>query len=151
MKQHKAEIKERNIMKYKPSNETIFHAPSELSTKKRRKKDKSAGLLYTVNKDDNSVKKTGQIIQKLQISNIQKKSIVPSQSYKTAHQSPGTRGKLQNQTNTKHKKIQTKHMKNVALPVVKRNTLLQLANALKSKSNQSGASSQTDKLKQLLK
>lgn len=145
-------------MNNKQWNQTTLDAPSQSSTKKKRNKDKSAGLLYTVNKDDNSVKKTAQIKQKPQISNVQKKpkkQLVPfehwTQCYRPGHQNPNNKGNLQNERNTKHKQIHTKNTKNMPPPVVKRNCLLQLANALKAKSNPSGSSTQADKLKHLLK
>lgn len=115
--------------------------------KKKRKKDKNAGLLYSINKDDNSAKAVINIKQKIQKLDIQKPSISTiSNQHTKKHQNPNK--------NKPHLQIQSKvNMKNTTKkqPTPKRNNLLQLANALKSKGNPSGSSSQADKLKQLLR
>lgn len=108
--------------------------------KKKRKKDKNAGLLYSVNKDDHSVKAVTKIKRKLDNLNIQKK--------KKKHQAPIKSKLLALERPKVNKKITAK--KGVkSLP--QRNNLLQLANALKSKGSPSGSNSQADKLKQLLR
>lgn len=114
-----------------------------VSSAKKRKKDKNAGLLYSVNKVDNSVKKID-INRKMQSLNIQKISNVPFQV--------GKNKKNNNpQNQSKSKSNRTKVTKNIPQPAMKRNNLLQLAHALKAKGNPSGSKTSTDKLKQMLR
>lgn len=113
--------------------------PPQLQKKKKRKKDKNAGLLFSVVKDSNTSKQ--KIVKSQpQPSTVQVKLNVPKPFDKKPNKNKN-KGKLQNKSKTK--------TKNIPQPVPKRSSLLQLANALKSKSNQSMSSG--DKLKQLLR
>lgn len=119
---------------------------SKMKPKKKRKKDKNAGLLYSLNKDDNSVKAVTNIKQKLQNLNIEKASVstISNQNTKN-HQNPNKNKNKSNLLKNTAKKGA------IPQPSAKRNNLLHLANALKAKGSPSGANSQVDKLKQLLR
>lgn len=114
----------------------------QLQKKKKRKKDKTAGLLFSVVKDSTSkqniVKSQPQPL--LQPSTVQLKFNKPKPFDKKPNGNKN-KGKLHNKSKTK--------MKNIPQPVPKRSSLLQLANALKSKSNQPVSSE--NKLKHLLR
>lgn len=143
--------KESKILEAKVSD-TILLEPKN-KPKKKRKKDKNAGLLYSINTAENSMKVVNNVKQKLQQLNIQKSSFssIPNQNIKR-HPTPNKNElNLQIQSKVNIKSSAKKGAKNVFQPTPKRNNLLQLANALKAKGNQSGSNSQADKLKQLLK
>lgn len=116
--------------------------------KKKRKRDKNAGLLYAVNKDDNSVKAVTNVKLKFDKLNIQKAASTSSNQNIKKHQIHN-KGKS---NATKQSKVNVKNTpKKGVKSLPQRNNLLQLANALKAKGNPSGSNSQADKLKQLLR
>lgn len=140
-----ADAKNRKLDENKtnPIQKKSIGSSVELQKKKKRKKDKTAGLLFSVVKDSNTseqkiVKSKPQPLP--QSSTVQVKLNVPKQFDKKPNRNKN-KGKLQNKSKSK--------MKNIPQPAPKRSSLLQLANALKSKSNQSISSE--DKLKQLLR
>lgn len=133
------------------STDTLQQPP-----KKKRKKDKSAGLLYTFNKL--SVKKVAQPCQQKKmdpckqpsISNVPAKVNVPAKTNVTKEFSRKLIQNVpKNKNQAKKQNAPKAKMKNVPQQAPKRNSLLLLANALKAKSSQSG--SPGDKLKQMLK
>lgn len=141
------------IVENKASDKLLPEPVCNKKSKKKRKKDKNAGLLYSIKKDDNSVKAVINIKQKLQKLDIQKPSLSTISSQNTKkHQNPNkNKPSLQLQSRVNMKNTTKKGAKNTQKPPAKRNNLLQLANALKSKGNPSGSNSQADKLKQLLR
>lgn len=115
-------------------------------SKKKRKKDKNAGLLYSLDKGSgNSATKIVNLCQQTQSLNIQKRPNAPYQPNKNVHSNLN-----KNATKNKANKGPSNKAKNFAQPLPKRSNLLQLANALKTKSNPSG-SNHADKLKQMLR
>lgn len=146
-------INDLNTIENKASDKLLLEPVCQKKPKKKRKKDKNAGLLYSMNKDDHSVKAVTNIKQKLQNLNIQKPSISKISNQNTKkHQNPNkNKPNLQIQSKVNMKNTTKKGAKNIPQPSAKRNNLLQLANALKSKGNPSGSNSQADKLKQLLR
>lgn len=148
-----AAANESKMVVNKVPNELLLASIARKTPKKKRKKDKNAGLLYSIDKGDNSVRAVSNFKQKLQKLNIEKLS-----ASRTLNQNPTkhrnfTKNKpslqIQSKINLKAN-TKKKRPKNVPQPPAKRNNLLQLANALKANSNQSGATSQADKIKQLL-
>lgn len=141
-----ADAKKRNLDENKSNpirNKSIGSSVEQLQKKKKRKKDKTAGLLFSVVKDSSTSKQTivkSQPQPLLQPSTVQLKFNVPKPFDKKSNGNKN-KGKLQNKSKTK--------MKNIPQPVPKRSSLLQLANALKSKSNQPVSSE--NKLKHLLR
>lgn len=115
----------------------------QTTAKKKKKKDKTAGLLYTLNKNDNNAtKKMINLCQQTQTLNIQKRVNVTKQFNKNTQQN-ANKNKPNTSTGPKQKS------KNISQPAPRRNNLLLLANALKAKGSQSN--SQADKLKQMLR
>lgn len=148
------EVEETNVSKAEALREATAEIQPNVSVKKKRKKNKNnnAGLLFTLNKDDNSVTKVVNISQKMQTMNIQKTMNVPNHFDKNANQPLSkNKGLPQSQSKGKSKNKSAKFTKNLSQPAVKRNSILHLANALKAKGSQSGSNSQADKLKQMLR
>lgn len=113
----------------------------QVPSKKKRKKDKNAGLLYSLKTNEKtSEKKIVNLCQQTQTLNIQKKTNALNQPNKHLKKNSN-----KNKANTPNNKV-----KNKIMLTPKRNNLVLLANALKATSNQS-SSSQTDKLKQMLR
>lgn len=133
-KKHKPQEFNANLFQNK-AKETIV----EPSLKKKRKKDKNAGLLYSMQKDNNDSSKK---IAKL----LPKPSMVETYIPNLFDRKPKVnknKGKTANGPKTKPK--------NTPKTAPKRHSLLHLANALKSQSNQPKLNSQEDKLKKLLR
>lgn len=145
----KLTTKESNIVENKASDKLLSEPVCQKKPKKKRKKDKNAGLLYSMKKDDNAVKTVTNINQKLQKLNIEKPSVSTISNQNTKKHQNANKGKpnLQIQSKVNKKNTAKKGVKNFP----QRNNLLQLANALKAKSSPSGSNSQADKLKQLLR
>lgn len=141
------------IVENKASDKLSLEPVCTKKPKKKRKKDKNAGLLYSINKDDKSVKTVTKINRKLQKLDIQKPSIstISNQNTKKHQNVNKNKPSLQIQSKVNMKNASKKGAKNISQPTPKRNNLLQLANALKSKGNPSGSNSPSDKLKQLLR
>lgn len=140
-------IVEAKLIENKPSAKVLLEPICNKKPKKKRKRDKNAGLLYSVNKDDNSVKAVTIVKQKFDKLNIQKPTSTSSQNMKK-HQAPN-KSKSNAPTQSKVKTKNTAKKGGKSLP--QRNNLLQLANALKSQGSSSGSNSPADKLKQLLR
>lgn len=142
-----------NIVENKALETQLSEPVFKQKAKKKRKKDKNAGLLYAMNKTDNSIKAVTNVKEKLQKLNIQKPSVstITNQNTKKSQNTNKNKPNLQIQSKVNMKGAAKKGVKNIPQPSVKRNNLLQLANALKAKGNQSGTNSQADKLKQLLR
>lgn len=117
--------------------------PSAPAKKKKNKKDKNAGLLYSLKKDEtNSAKKIVNLCQQTQTLQIQKKTPVTNQLNKNTYKN-ANKNKMNTQKGSKQKS------KNISQSAPRRTNILLLANALKAKSNQSN--SHVDKLKQMLR
>ncbi|XP_055299579.1 uncharacterized protein LOC129567065 [Sitodiplosis mosellana] len=128
------------VQKIKPIEAARLPHPAPV---KKKKKDKNAGLLYSLKKDDtNSAKKIVNLCQQTQTLNIQKKAIGSNQFNKNTNQNAN-----KNKRNTP--KGPKQKSKNISQPAPRRANIMLLANALKAKSNQSN--SQVDKLKQMLR
>lgn len=139
-----------NIIDTKASNKVRQEPLPKKESKKKRKRDKNAGLLYSINKDDHSVKAVANIKQKLQHLNNKKPSLsTPSNQNRKIHQNLNKQPQIQSKVTMKAATAK-KCVKNHPQSAAKRNNLLQLAKALKTKANQSSTNSQADKLKQLL-
>lgn len=132
-----------NVIRNETKTEKSREIRPVVSSKKKRKKDKNAGLLFSVNKLDNSVKKVD-INRKMQSLDIQRTSNVGKSMNQQVN-------KNKNKNQSKSKTNLAKAMKNIPQPAIKRNSLLQLAHALNAKGNQSGSKTSTDKLKQMLR
>lgn len=130
------------VQKIKPI-EAAKLPPSAPAKKKKNKRDKNAGLLYSLKKDDtNSAKKIVNLCHQTQTLQIQKKTPVSNQPNKSTNNS-ANKSKMSTQKGSKPKS------KNISQPAPRRTNILLLANALKAKSSQSN--SHVDKLKQMLK
>lgn len=145
------EMNESNNMVLTEVKPVESEPPRTKKAKKKRNKDINAGLLYSLQKDTNSVKTLVNINQKLQTLNIEKTKSTPIQPKITLQQSKKNSPKPPKQSILNPKKSSCKIVKNISQPMGKRSNLLQLANALKSKGYQSNSKSSADKLKQLLK
>lgn len=114
--------------------DTMSWDATDLTSKKRKhKKDKTAGLLYTMNKDDKQVQK---VVQKKNANIV---AVAPKKSGK--NKSKGILGGAQ--------KPKVK-MTNLMAPshILKKPSILQLANALKKKNAE--PTTTADKLKKML-
>lgn len=119
----------------------------QLSQKKnKRKKDKSAGLLMTFNKEKQQVEKVSKP-KTTQPSNTHSFVKIKKQKESNFNLSDF---RLNNKANKSKLAVQMKK-NSAASKVQKKTNLIQLANALKSKSSQSSSSSTDDKLKQMMR
>lgn len=118
-------------------------SPQKQSKKKHRKKDKNAGLLYTVKEETKSVFKPP---------TLSTMKCKPAELTLTAKKQNIKLSNVKLNSDTKKKKMQSHPSKNIVVQhKQKRNNLLQLANALKTKDHQLSASSSNDKLRQMFK
>lgn len=133
-----------NCNQNKSTNETM-NALQPAPSKKKRKKDKNAGLFYSLTKDTNAVNKIVKVQPKPhpQAPKIQMNVNLSKQLDKKLNLNA-------NKKKTKTASGAKVKLKNILQPATKRSSLLQLANALKAKTNPS-SSSQGDKLKHLLR
>lgn len=137
-----------------PNNKRPCETASEPQpSKKKRKKDKNAGLLISLKKEHNKpAKKIGHLVQQTQSMAIQKTVTASSQlnkSFITNLNKSANKYVKKGKGNVQ--KGVNKKAKTVAQPKPKRPNLLLLANALKAKSNHSKSNSHEDKLKQMLR
>lgn len=137
-----------NVVRNIRASETV-NIHEQLKSKKKRKKDKNAGLLYSLKKnDDNTAKSVVNLCQKTQTLNIQQKSTIQLKPNISNNKNSNSNA---NKNNAKLSNRPKAKLKNITQPLPKRNNLLLLANALKANSKQSTSSTQADKLKQMLR
>lgn len=122
-------------------------------SKKKRKRDKTAGLLFTLNKEHSkSVKNLGNLCQQTQSLIIHKTpnaSSQPNKSFNINSNKIANKNTIKNKGNVQ--KGPNKKAKTVVQPPPKRHNMLLLANALKAKSSHPKNNSHEDKLKRMLR
>lgn len=141
-RKRKREIEQRSTEDSKEVEEVIAVGVEPPMKKKKRKKDKSAGLLFTINKDN-------QKAEKVQTATTHSNSQTNSLGKKLKISLTLNQPKQNNKSNEKKATVQ---LKSAAPAFHKKSGLLQLANALKAKGNQSTSNkSSNDKLKQMMR
>lgn len=139
---------EKNVTEVVKVKEIAVTSAEPSKSKKKRKKDKNAGLLYTLKKTyDNNAKTMVNLCQQTQTMNIQKKPNVSQSSIQSII------NKSINQATNKNKSKPNKGQqpKNLKQPPPKRNALLHLAKALKANNDKSSSNLTNDKLKKMFR